>query len=213
MKKMLLTSDGISNVKLKKEFLRMLPKDVSKIKVLMIITAGKHCKNTVKYTKESIRELTDVGIDIKSVELLDIDNKKILSVKRRFDVLYVCGGNTFFLLKKIRQSRFNVAIKNFVKSGKIYIGVSAGSYIACPTIDMATWKHLDTNMVGLKDLTALGLVPFIAVAHFAKKYEDVIRKGASSSKYKVMILKDGQGVSVIGNKFKLVGIGKGVKAV
>jgi dipeptidase E len=208
MKKLLLTSDGLSNKRIKKEFLRLVPKDASDAKVLLIVTAGKNSKKSKKYMKETKGELAHIGILEKNMKTLDIDGKKNYSIDKKFDVIYVCGGNTFFLLKKVRESGFGKAVKKFLSGNKLYVGVSAGSYIACPTIDMAAWKNIDTNFVGLKDLTAIKLVNFMVTAHYAKIYEKAVKAGASKSKYKVRLLKDGQALSIAGNKVRLVGIGK-----
>lgn len=213
MRKILLTSDGISNRKIRDEFLHMVSKDTSDVKVLLVTTAGKNSKDHVKYTNKSIKELVDAGILKKNITALDVDGKNNCSIEKRFDILYVCGGNTFFLLKKVRESRFDRAIKNFLRRGKLYVGVSAGSYIACPSIEMATWKHASTNFVGLKNLTALNIVPFMITVHYEKKCQDLIRKGRSDSPYHLRVLKDGQALSVINDKFKMIGMGKEVKVI
>ena len=96
-------------------------------------------------------------------------------------MIYVCGGNTFYLLYKIQESGFDKIIKQFVESGKLYFGVSAGSYVVCPTIEMAYWKHPDRNDVGLEDLTGLSIVPFLITVHFEPKYTQDIKKSIDSA--------------------------------
>jgi dipeptidase E len=56
------------------------------------------------------------------------------------DVIFVFGRNTFDYLNRIRKTGLDKAIKSFVKKGGIYLGLSAGSYVICPTIEAATWK-------------------------------------------------------------------------
>ncbi len=48
--------------------------------------------------------------------------------------IVVGGGNTFKLLKTIQQTDIIEAVRNKVLSGTPYIGWSAGSNVACPTI-------------------------------------------------------------------------------
>lgn len=92
-----------------------------------------------------------------------------------------------------------------VKKGVPYIGVSAGSYIACPTVEMATWKHQDKNTCGLKDLSALGLVPFLMSVHYTNDYEEILKREIAKTNYEVKILSDDQALLVENDEVKLVG--------
>ncbi len=93
----------------------------------------------------------------------------------------------------------------------VYIGSSAGSYIACPTIEMATWKPKQKDRFGVADFAALNLVPFLVVAHYEPELRDVLKEKISQSKYKTKVLKDGQAILVKGDSRKLVGEGKEIK--
>lgn len=89
--------------------------------------------------------------------------------------------------------------------GLPHIGISAGSYICCPTIEQSTWKHADRNKIGLKDLTALNLVPFLITAHFEEKHRLIIEKMAKTTDYPIVALNDTQAILVDRGKYKLVG--------
>ena len=99
-------------------------------------------------------------------------------------------------------------IKSFVKRGGVYAGISAGSYVACPTIEAAGWKHADKNFIGLKNLKGLNLVPFLITAHFTEKLRPIIKKAAEKTKYKVIALTDKQAVLIRGRSKKIIGKGK-----
>ncbi len=118
------------------------------------------------------------------------------------------GGNTFYLLKHVRRSGFDKVVKNLIKQGKIYLGVSAGSYIACPTIEAATWKHQDRNRVGMTDFEALNLVPFLISAHYTEKYRLIIEEAVKKTKYSVVALNDEQAVLCVDDDYKIVGNGE-----
>ena len=67
--------------------------------------------------------------------------------------MYVCGGNTFKILHKLRETRLDVYITKQVEQGALYVGVSAGSIIAGPDIEIAGWgSEGDENEVNLQDL-------------------------------------------------------------
>ncbi|MFA4880714.1 MAG: Type 1 glutamine amidotransferase-like domain-containing protein [Candidatus Doudnabacteria bacterium] len=127
------------------------------------------------------------------------------------DIIYVQGGNTFYLLKCVRESGFDKVVKELILKGVIYIGASAGSCIACPTIEMAYWKHPDRNTFGLTDLRALNLVPFLLSVHFKPEYAPVLKRKISTSKYPVKILTDEQAILVRNGEAKLVGCGEEIK--
>jgi dipeptidase E len=80
----------------------------------------------------------------------------------RADAIFVGGGNTYALLQRLKQSGLLEAIGERVRSGTPYIGSSAGSNVAGPTILTTN----DWNVVGLADFTALGLVPFNINPHY-----------------------------------------------
>jgi dipeptidase E len=80
----------------------------------------------------------------------------------RADAIFVGGGNTYALLQRLKQSGLLEAIAARVRGGVPYIGSSAGTNIAGPTILTTN----DWNVVGLTDFSALGLVPFNINPHY-----------------------------------------------
>ena len=210
MKKLLLTSAGIVP-EIKKEFISLLPKKPEEIKVVFITTAAYGCSGGINsfFVEEAHRSLRDCGI--KSIEDVDIKDKnkaELAKIVFSTDVVLVNGGNTFYLLYWLKKSGFDQIIQDFVNKGGLYVGVSAGSYIACPTIEAAGWKHADNNKVKITDLTALNLVPFLITAHFQESYGEIVDKAAKLTKYPIVALSDTQAVLVLGDVFKIIGSGK-----
>lgn len=206
--KLLLTSQGLPK-ELKSVFLNCLTKPLPEIKVSYITTAAYgEAKIRPEWLEIYKNQLREYGIN--RIDELDIKNKnqdvleQILSDK---DIIFVNGGNTFYLLYWIRYSGFDKLIPTLLSRGKLYVGISAGSYICCPTIEQSNWKHADKNKIGLTDLTALNLVPFLISAHFEEKYRTVIEKAAKSCKYPIIALNDTQAILVEDSKYKLVGTG------
>lgn len=78
------------------------------------------------------------------------------------DAFFIGGGNTFRLLKALQDVDLLVAIDRKVKSSAPYIGSSAGSNVAGPTIK--TTK--DMPIVQPRSFDSLGLVPFQISPHF-----------------------------------------------
>ncbi len=193
--KLFLTSSGLRK-EYENDFLKLLGKNPKDTKVAFIPTAADPEKDK-SYVKKSVDELRKIGIT--QINEVDLKNENAKSLKEKLskaDVIYVNGGNTFYLLDWVRKSGFDKIIPNLLKKGKIYFGVSAGSYLACPTIEMATWRHQDRNRIGVKDFSALKLVPFLITAHYTKDYKEIIEKEAKNTKYPIIALNDKQAVVV-----------------
>jgi dipeptidase E len=77
-------------------------------------------------------------------------------------LVMVGGGNTFQLLKECRQRGLLAPMRQAVSGGMKYIGWSAGSNLACPTIKTTN----DMPIVDPGGLEALGLLPFQLNCHY-----------------------------------------------
>jgi dipeptidase E len=80
----------------------------------------------------------------------------------RADAIAVGGGNTFHLLRGLYRAGVVELIRERVASGTPYVGWSAGSNVACPTIRTTN----DMPIVEPPTLDALGLVPFQINPHY-----------------------------------------------
>lgn len=78
------------------------------------------------------------------------------------EIIMVGGGNTFNLLKECRARGLLEPIRQAVKKGALYVGWSAGSNLACPTIRTTN----DMPIVDPGGFDALALFPLQINPHF-----------------------------------------------
>ena len=198
MKKFVLTSAGFLNRKIVERFLELCSKPSHEIRVIFVPTASR-TDEELKHVKESYKELLDSGI--KDIKTLELDHKIKTDEIAGYDVIYVCGGNTFYLLKKIRESGFDQILNNF---DGVYVGVSAGSIIMGPDIETsAPW---DENDVNLQNTKGLDFVDFVDAPHYEESDKEVIDKLKKNVSYEIKEITDNQAILVLGDKIEMIGV-------
>jgi dipeptidase E len=78
--------------------------------------------------------------------------------------IFIGGGNTFRLLDALYRTGTLSVIRECIQAGVPYLGISAGSNVACPTIKTTN----DMPIVQPPSFDALGLVPFQINAHYVQ---------------------------------------------
>ncbi len=106
------------------------------------------------YTAKVRERLGRMGYDVQQVRTAkDLDGA---------DAIFVGGGNTFRLLKTLYDRNLLDAIRQRVRGGTLYMGSSAGSVIAAPTIKTTN----DMPIVQPPSFDALHFVPYQINGHY-----------------------------------------------
>lgn len=190
-KKLVLTSCGIINEDLKQEFFKLLTKDVNEVKLLYITTAidGEDDSDT-SWIDEEFQTILDLGIKEENIKEYKMEYDIDLS---KYDMVYMMGGNTFYLLKKIRDTKFDMKLKEAIEKGMIYVGSSAGSIVLGNTIELAL--AYDKNEVNLTDFTGLKMIDGIIVPH-ANRKQEFIKEKKLQYQNKIYAVNDEHGIIV-----------------
>ena len=192
MKNIVLTSCGIIDEDFKNEFYNIVSREeLSNIKVLYITTAADGDVDDDKsWMDDEYKSILDLGINEDNITEYKIGVGDI--DLNCFDIIYMMGGNTFYLLDMIRKYKFDILIKKFIESKKIYIGSSAGSEILGNSIEIAL--PYDDNIVNMRDFTGLRIVDGLIVPHCNRKKEFI--KKLSKERDNIIQLFDGSGFIV-----------------
>ncbi|MBI2444429.1 MAG: Type 1 glutamine amidotransferase-like domain-containing protein [Candidatus Magasanikbacteria bacterium] len=182
-----------------------LPKPLSESKVLYVTTASKKV-NDDSYVEKTRQKIGELSFSYTEIDIAGKTEEELKKALTSCDIVYVEGGNTFYLLKAVRESGFEKAVKEAMDKGIVYWGVSAGSYIACPSIVMATWSDR-FDRFGVTDWSAMNLVPFLIKAHYAPKYLDSIKRNAKDLQLPMRMLNDNQAIIVRDGEVQLIGEG------
>lgn len=127
------------------------------------------------------------------------------------EAIAVGGGNTFHLLQRLYDTGLLEPLRERALHGAPYIGWSAGSNIASPTIRTTN----DMPIVEPPDFTALGLVPFQINPHYTDgvlpshggetRADRLLEFVEVNSNMPVIALREGSILRVEGNEVTLLG--------
>lgn len=126
--KVLLTSCGLETENIKNKFLEMLGNDTAKAKAIFIPTAAVDA-DAIGVLPKCMNDLLKCGVEKENITVYDLHKPMTAEETKRYDVIYICGGNTEYLLERINEIDFGTCLKAFIADNKLVIGVSAGSII------------------------------------------------------------------------------------
>lgn len=126
--RVLLTSAGLETEEIKKYFMNMFTKDMMLVKALFIPTAAIDAA-AVGVLPKCMNDLLKCGILDANIKVYDLHDTMELDEIKQYDVVYLCGGNTMYLLERINATGFNKVLLEYIESDGIVIGVSAGSLV------------------------------------------------------------------------------------
>ena len=117
------------------------------------------------------------GLEVIDIDVLDEAARRALCSS---DMVFLGGGNTFYLLAQLRESGFDRLLKELHSKGKLIIGESAGALVLGPTIEPVRYIDDPARAPGLRDFSGLNLISFFPAVHFcreeyAAQYQDILQ--------------------------------------
>ena len=212
--KLLLTSGGITNRSIAKALRGMLIRPIKESKLVFIPTAA----NTVAEDKSwLINDLKNCqALKFKEIDIVDIAalSKKHWEPRlKKADVLVFGGGNTFDLMYWLEKTGLKKMLPNLLKR-RVYVGISAGSIAASPSLMLSHVKQLYYEGAGrYTNKRGLGLVNFQVRPHFGspdfpKARVKYLKEMARETADVTYALDDNSAVKVEGNEVEVISEGK-----
>ena len=126
--RVMLTSCGLETEKITAEFLEMLGKPAAGAKALFIPTAAIDA-DAVEVLPKCMNDLLKCGIPKENIRVFDLHRDMPADELKTYDVVYLTGGRTSYLLERINDTGFRNTLLAYIREGGFVIGVSAGSII------------------------------------------------------------------------------------
>jgi dipeptidase E len=159
------------------------------------------------YTARARERLAREGIEVKGATA----DGKARAAFEEAEAVFVGGGNTFRLLDRLQRSGLLEVLRRRATAGMPYLGASAGTNIAAPTIKTTN----DMPIVQPESFSALGLVPFQINPHYVdadpssrhmgETREERLREFLEENETPVLGLREGSWILVEGDRATLEG--------
>ena len=142
------------------------------------------------------------GLEITELPLLSTPPADIDRILSESDAIYVAGGETFDLLHILRSTGADEIITRHVRAGLPYIGTSAGSVVAGPSIEAVALLDDPGTAPDLHDYTGLGFTEHVIIPHASGSapqfpisvFAETVRRFGEH--HQLLLLRDGQALLV-----------------
>lgn len=194
---------GKDTEELDKKFVSLLNKSKPLLYIPIAINEKKHpYSGCLKWLKATFDNL---GISLYKMVTEGNMGELINNNPRAFSGIYIGGGNTPYLLKKIKETCLWNFLKLALKDNVPIYGGSAGAVIFGKTIIPSL--PYDKNEVGLKDLNGFNILNGIEITcHYLKKEKQNVQKLMEKNHIKKLIaLTEKNGLLIIDKSITLIG--------
>ncbi len=182
--KLLLTSAGASNDSIRAALVELLGKPIEEASAVAVPTAMYAYPEGVRWGWESIKSFADMGWRemgvLELTALPTLEDAHWLSVLEAADAILVGGGVTGYLSYWFQESGLAERLPPLLRRGLVYVGVSAGSMVATPGLNVDRERLATTGVyyddeydegspAGAGSDAGLGLVDFAIRPHLGSE--------------------------------------------
>ncbi len=174
MKQLFLTS---SSEEVMDDIVKKLSKSPKEMNLAFIDTAAEVEEGDHWWLRAEKEKLIKVGFNVDEFSIKEMTKNEIENRLKDKQIIYFCGGNTFYLLDQVIKTGCDEIVKNKIENGVIYIGSSAGSMIVGKRIDLVSTIDDQSKAPDLKS-DGLGIVDIAILPHWGSDiFRDEYLKG------------------------------------
>lgn len=184
-----------------------LPKKPKEYNLAFIPTASEVEEGEHWWIRDDKNKLKQIGFNITEFSITGLNRGKIEEELKGIDIIFVCGGNTFYLLDQVIKTGFDQILLEKSQKDLIYIGSSAGSMIlgkkielACTIDDKSKAPDLKSDGLGIVDLA---INPHWGNPNFKEEYLSCT-ESIYNANAKIILLTDNQYLFVQGEDYKII---------
>ncbi len=187
-------------------FTKLVGKPANEINIALIENAADCETGDKAWVAENRAAMQALGFQIKPIDLEDFRDgggeSSLLEALSFCDVIWLGGGNTYYLRWILSETKADAVIQELVRGGKVYGGGSAGAIVAGPTL-----KHFeiadDPKAAPEPIYEGLSLTNTVVVPHSQnKKFGPIVVEIADKLEYdgfSVQLITDQQAFVMDGN--------------
>ena len=127
-------------------------------KVVTFIPTASIPESYTEYVGLGREALETLGLRVEPLNVAEASAEEIQASLYRGDLIYISGGNTFYLLQELKRKGADKLIQREIKTGKPYIGESAGAMILAPSIE---YVQLMNEIQAAPELTSFAALDLI----------------------------------------------------
>jgi dipeptidase E len=131
-----------------------------------------------QFLRRELADMAALGFQAEELDLRDYFSKPDLVEKMSaYDLVWLCGGNTFILAKAFRQSGFAEVLDKLVRANRlVYAGYSAAVCVLAPTLrggDLVDDKDAVAEGYESGDIwDGYGLINFYPIVHYQSDHPE-----------------------------------------
>lgn len=176
--------------------------DLTKPSEIVAITTAANVYTKKPFVGQDLEWFEKNKFSITQFDLHTGTPRELTKILKHTDIMYVSGGNVFYLLQEIYAQDYQDIINNFIQKPKtLYIGASAGACIL--GIDIAPLAEMDDpkQAPDLEQTHALNIVESVIVPHFDNsKYKAKMSKvtdACQKAGHNILSINDDQTITII----------------
>lgn len=221
--KLLLTSNGLFNESIADALQDLVGKQPQDTRVAFIPTAANPDRQSKDWLIRDQYRILERGYEVDIIELTAIKPESLRMALENVDVIFIGGGNTFYLSYWMQKSGLFDLLPELLKT-KVYAGISAGSMIMGQSLVLTSQAINNIEAFFDEDYDELGpkgessgktlkLVDFIFrphlnSRHFSLARMDILEEKVKQVDFPVYALDDNSALKVIDGKVEVVSEGE-----